>query len=96
MNFLHLKLFFCTLHIFIYFVFCLKINKPNIHNNIIDISSFQNGLNNFFSSAGFYLKSEALEGSRKGKNMFFNFRALLLKMYIFAVVTFLIAYWPSN
>ena len=91
MNFLHLKLFSCTLHIFIYFVFCLKINKPNIHNNIIDISSFQNGLNNFFSSAGFYFKSEALEGSRKGKNMFFNFRALFLKMYIFAVVTFIIA-----
>ena len=41
-------------------------------------------------STGFYLKSEALEGSRKGKNMFFNFRALL-KMYIFAFVTFIIA-----
>ena len=42
-------------------------------------------------STGFYLKSETLEGSRKGKNMFFNFRALFLKMYIFAVVTFIIA-----
>ena len=76
---------------YFYLLCFLSENKPNIHNNIIDISSFQNGLNNFFSSAGFYLKSEALEGSRKGKNMFFNFRALFLKMYIFAVVTFIIA-----
>ena len=63
-------------------------NKPNIRNNIIDISSFQNGLNGLFSSTGFYLKSKVIEGSHKGKNMFFNFWALLLKMYIFEVVTF--------
>ena len=58
-----------------------------MYNNTTEISSFQNGLNNLFSSTGFYLKSNVLEGSHKGKNMFFNFRALL-KMYIFAVVTF--------
>ena len=34
------------------------INKLNIHNTIIGISSFQNGLNNLFSSAGFYFKSK--------------------------------------
>ena len=62
-------------------------NKPNIRNNIIDISSFQNELNGLFSSTGFYLKSKVIEGSHKGKNMFFNFWALL-KMYIFEVVTF--------
>ena len=50
------------------------------HNNIIDISSFQNGLNNLFSSTGFYLKSKVIEGNYKGENMFFNFGALLLKI----------------
>ena len=83
---MHLKLFFFTLHIFN--LFYPEINKPNIHNNIIDISSFQNGLDDLFSSTGFYLKSKVIEGSHKGKNMFFNFWALLLKMYIFEVVTF--------
>ena len=48
----------------------MKINKPDIHNNIIDISSFQNGLNNLFLSNGLYLKSNVL-GSHKGENMFF-------------------------
>ena len=63
-------------------------NKPNIRNNIIDISSFQNELNGLFSSTGFYLKSKVIEGSHKGKNMFFNFRELFLKMYIVEIVTF--------
>ena len=74
------------LHIFDFLY--LKINKPNIHNNIIDISSFQNGLNILFSSTGFYFKSKVLEGSHKGKKLFFNFWALLVKMYIFAVLVF--------
>ena len=60
-----------------------------MHSNIIDISSFQNGLNDLFSSTGFYLKSKVIEGSYKSKNMFFNFWALLLKIYIFEIVTFL-------
>ena len=51
-----------------------------MHNNIIDISSFQNGLNDLFSSTGFYLKSKVTEGSHKSKNMFSDFWALLLKM----------------
>ena len=63
-------------------------NKPNIRNNIIDIPSFQNGLNGLFSSTGFYLKSKVIEGSHKGKKMFFNILALLFKIYIFEVVTF--------
>ena len=29
-----------------------------------------------------------MEGSHKGKNMFFDFWALFLKMYIFEIVTF--------
>ena len=44
-----------------------------MHNNIIDISSFQNGLNDLFSSIGFYLESKVIEGSLKEKNTFFNF-----------------------
>ena len=59
-----------------------------MHNNIIDISSFQNRLNDLFSSTGFYLESKVIEGSRKGKNTFFNFWALLLKIYIFQAAKF--------
>ena len=44
-----------------------------MHNNIIDISSFQTGLNVLFSSTGFYFKSKVIEGSHKGENMFFKF-----------------------
>ena len=86
LNILHFLLFTYFLHIFDFFY--LKINKPNIHNNIIDTSSFQNGLNILFSSTGFYFKSKVLEGSHKGKKLFFNFWALLVKMYIFAVLVF--------
>ena len=38
-------------------------NKPNIHINIIIISSFLTGLKNPLSSNGFYLKSKIVEGS---------------------------------
>ena len=68
--------------------FYLEINQPNLQNNINDISSFQNGFNDLYSSTGFYLKSKVIEGSHKGKNMFFNILALLFKIYIFEVVTF--------
>ena len=67
----------------------MRINIPNIYNNIIDISGFQTELNVHFSSTGFYFKSKAIESSPKRKNMFFlNFWALLPKMDIFEVVTF--------
>ena len=49
-------------------------NKPNIHNNIIDnILSFQNGLNDLFRSTGFYFKGKVIEGNHKGENNFFEF-----------------------
>ena len=80
-----LNYFSFLFHIFNFFY--LRINKPNIHNNIIGISSFETGINDLFSLTGFYFKSKVIEGSHKGKNMFFNFWALLLKMYIFEVVT---------
>ena len=75
------------MHIFT-FCFYLSINKPNIRNIIIGISSFQTGLKDPFSSTGFYFKSKVIEVSHKGKNMLFNFWALLLKMYISEVATF--------
>ena len=62
---MHLELFF-TLHVLKNFY--PKMNKPNKHNNVIGgISSFQNGLNNLFSSTGFYSKIKVIEGSHKGK-----------------------------
>ena len=79
---MHLNLFFSTLYSFNFLY--PEINKANIHNNIIDISSFQNGLNDLYSSTGFYLKSKVIEVSHKEKNL----GALLLKMYIFEVATF--------
>ena len=44
-------------------------NKPNIHNNIIDISSFQNGINDLLSSTGFYLNWEwSYKGSQRKRS----------------------------
>ena len=72
-----------------YFWLFLSENQyTNIHNNIIDISSFQTRHNVFFSSTGFYFESKVIQRSHKGKNMFLKFKALLPKMYIFEVVTF--------
>ena len=78
-NFVHLEL--------IFYITYLRINKPTMQNNLV-ISSFQTGLNDLFSSTGFYFKSKVIEGSHKKKNMFLNFWALFLKIYIFEVVTF--------
>ena len=35
-----------------------------MHNNIIGISSFQTGLNDLFSSAGFLFKTKVIEGEK--------------------------------
>ena len=42
-----------------------------MHDNVIGIASFQNGLYNLFSSTGLYFKSKVVEGSNKGKYDFF-------------------------
>ena len=47
------KIILFTLHIFNFFY--LEINKPDMHNNIIDISSSQYGFNNFLNSTGFLI-----------------------------------------
>ena len=68
-NFADLKLFFFTL----FFFFLSKNEKIIMHTNIIGISSFQNGLNDPFSSTGFCFKSKIVEGSHEiKKNMFFK------------------------
>ena len=76
-NFADLKLFFFTL----FFFFLSKNEKIIMHTNIIGISSFQNGLNDPFSSTGFCFKSKIVEGSHEIKKICF------LKMHNFEVVT---------
>ena len=66
---MQLELFFFTLHVFQFFY--LRINKLNVRNNIIDISSFQTGLKDLFRPTGFYFKSKVIEGSNKRKNIYF-------------------------
>lgn len=62
-------------------------NEPDMHNNIIGISNFWNGLNHPFSSPSFYLKGKIMEVVIKWKNNMI-FQALFLKLYIFKVVVF--------
>ena len=68
---------FCAFKIILNFAFHIFIflsrNKPNIHNNIIDISSSQNVVNDYFSLTFFYLESKVIEGSHKGKIFFLIF-----------------------
>ena len=45
----------------------------------MDISRFKNGLKDFLSSTGFYLKNKVIEGSHKGKIYFLIFGAFLSK-----------------
>ena len=79
-NFVLLKLFYFILHIFN--CFCWRINKANIHNNIIDILSFQNGLNNRFSSTDFCFKSKVIKSSHMEK-------CFIIFGYFFSKCTFL-------
>ena len=83
LKFVHLELFIFTVHVLKFFIQEWIYTKltPNIYNNIIGgISSFQNGLNDLFSSTGFYFKSKVIEGSHKGKNnMFFKFWAFFFQ-----------------
>lgn len=50
-------------------------NKANKHNNIISIFSFQNRLNQYFSSNDFCFKNKIMEGIHQLRKIyFFNFR----------------------
>ena len=60
--------FYCKFLIFNFFY--SVIYKPNINNNIIDISSFQNDLTTVFSSTDFYLMSKVVEGIKVEKYVF--------------------------
>ena len=61
------------LHIYNYSSFVLylsedfysRMNKPNIHTDIIGISSFRDVLTHPLSAIGFYFKSKIVEGSHK-------------------------------
>ena len=55
-------------------------NKPYKNNNIIDISIFQVGLNDFFSSTGPYLRANLSKKIIKCKNkkiMFLTFSSFI-------------------
>ena len=66
---MHLELSLFTLDVLNFF--SPTMNKPNTHNKIIGISSFQNRLKERFSSIGFYFESKVIEGSQKTKKSFF-------------------------
>ena len=68
----------------------LKLFIRELINQIYIITLvFENGINRPFSSTIYYFKSKIVEGSHKmRKQCFLNFCALLLKMYILEVVSF--------
>ena len=68
----------------------LKLFIRELINQIYIITLvFENGINRPFSSTFYYFKSKIVEGSHKmRKQCFLNFWALLLKMYILEVVSF--------
>ena len=75
----------------------LRVNIPNIHNNINDISSFQAGLNVLFSSTGFYFKSKVIKGSHKGeKYVSLIFGHFLPKCTFLRLWHFFLALWLSS
>ena len=65
MQFVYLEFFFFTLHVFK--ISYPRLNKPNMHNKTISISSFQIGLKDLFNSIGFYFKNKVIESSPKRK-----------------------------
>ena len=81
---------------FFFFFFYPRINKPHIHNNIIGIPSFQNGLNDSFSSTSFYFKSKVIEGSYKGEICSLLLGHLFSKYAFLRLWHFFLAYWLSN
>ena len=91
---------FCAFKIILfyteYFQFFLSRNKPNIHNKIIDISSFPNGLNNLFSSTGVYLKSKVIVGSHKGKICFLIFRRSFQNVHFWGCDIFFLPIYPNQ
>ena len=65
--------FYCKVSAFKIIYFCIVYFQcflSGTKKTNIEISSFQNGVNNHFSSTAFYLKSKDIEGSLKEKNIF--------------------------
>ena len=63
-------------------------DKPYMHTNINEISSLQNELNHSIRSTDFYFKRKVGKLSWNAKIMFvfFSFRTVFLKIFIFEVV----------
>ena len=93
---------FCAFKIILFYTayfwfFYPEINKLNIYNNIVNIPSFQNVLNDLFNSTGFYLKSKVVEGSHKGKICFLIFGYFFSKYAFLACDIFcLFSVYPIN
>ena len=69
-NFVHLELFFFTLHIFLKKIIQKYISKTYRITSLAFQSSFRNGLNDLSSSTDFYLKGKVLEANHKVKYFF--------------------------
>ena len=78
-NFVHLELFFFTLHIFLKKIIQKYISKTYRITSLAFQSSFRNGLNDLSSSTDFYLKGKVLEANHKVKYFFKNFEYFLSK-----------------
>ena len=70
-----------------FYIFYQRINKPNIHYVIIEISSFQNRINHPFSSTGFSFKSKSIDCSHRMKKQFCNFYTIHVLMKAFFLLT---------
>ena len=74
-----------------------KVKHTYIHKCIIDISSFQEELNNTCCSTGCYFKNRVVESSHEMQIcFFFNFSALFCQMYLFEVARIFFAQYLSR
>ena len=87
---------FWAFRIFLFYISYFQFFVPNIHNKIIDISSFQTGLNVLFSSTGFYIKSKVIECSIRGKICLLIFGHFLPKCTFLRLWHFFHAWWLSS
>ena len=73
-----------------------RMNKPNMRNNIIGISSFRNGVDHPFSPTGFYFRATLWKVAMKCKNNCFLILGPFSQIYIFEVATFFLSWCLSN
>ena len=76
-----------------------RMNKPNLHNNIISTSSFQNGLSDLLSSTDFYFESKVIKDSHYEKIIcIFYFGAIRISVAvrIYKIHVFDELFFPIN